>query len=70
MKQAVAHLGNVAAVLGMLLCLVAGLARVAGMFYVVGFEAMTLYTGGMGLMLAACLVKLHLLGGARATKSS
>ncbi len=59
MKQIVEHLGNAAAVLGILLCVVAGVARVVGLYHVVGFEAMTLYVGGMGLMLMACLAKIH-----------
>ena len=53
--------GNGAALFGLLLCLLAGGARVAGVYYLMGFELMTLFTGGMGLMLAACLAKLHLL---------
>ena len=53
--------GNGVALLGVLLCLVAGGARVAGVYYLMGFELMTLFTGGMGLMLGACLAKLHLL---------
>ena len=53
--------GNGAALLGVLICLVAGGARVAGAYYLMGFELMTLFTGGMGLMLMACLAKLHLL---------
>ena len=53
--------GNGAALLGVLVCLVAGGARVAGVYYFMGFELLTLFTGGMGLMLAGCLAKLHLL---------
>ncbi len=62
MEQLLERSGNAAAILGVLLCLGAGLARVAGAYYVMGYEAMTLFTGGMGLMLAACLAKLHALG--------
>lgn len=61
MKQIVERLGNAAAVLGIFLCVVAGVARVVGLYHVVGFEAITLYVGGMGLMLMACLAKLHFL---------
>jgi type IV secretory pathway VirB2 component (pilin) len=61
-KTILERLGNGAAIVGVLLCLMAGLARVAGAFYLGGFELMTLFMGGMALMLAACLAKLHLLG--------
>lgn len=53
--------GSLMGVIGVLLCAIAGGARVAGSFYVLGFEAMTLFIGGLGLMLAACLAKLQLL---------
>jgi hypothetical protein len=51
--------GNIAAVLGMLVCLVAGLFRLSGSYYVFGFEAVTLFTGGIALMVFACLAKLQ-----------
>ena len=51
--------GNVAAALGILICLVAGVARVAGNHYVFGYEAITLFIGGIALMVMACLARLH-----------
>ena len=54
--------GNVAAILGVLLCLAAGLARGLGTPVLMGVEPMTLFIGGMGLMLAGCLAKIHCLG--------
>ena len=62
MKNTIELLGNAAGILGVLLCLVAGLGRMAGYFYLAGFEPMSLYVGGMGFMLGACLAKLHVLG--------
>ena len=59
MKHLLETGGNGAALLGVLVCLVAGGARVAGAYYLMGFELMTLFIGGMGLMLGACLAKLH-----------
>ena len=56
MKKILEHLGNVAASLGVSLC------SVAGYFYFAGFELISLFVGGMGLMLGACLAKLHVLG--------
>ena len=63
-KKKIELLGNAAALIGVVLCLVAGVGRVAGYFYLAGFEPMSLYLGGMGFMLGACLAKLHVLGSA------
>ena len=51
--------GNIAAALGILVCLVAGASRLTGSYYVLGYEAITLFTGGIALMVMACLAKLH-----------
>lgn len=51
--------GNVAASLGILICIVAGVARVGGNHYVFGYEAITLFIGGIALMVMACLARLH-----------
>lgn len=61
MKEILIQLGNIAAILGVLLCAVSALVRVAGYFYLGGFELMSLFVGGMGLMVGACLAKLHVL---------
>ncbi len=60
MRKLIAVAGNIAGVLGLLVCLVSGGARVLGQFYLLGYEAMTLFVGGIGLMVAACLAELHL----------
>jgi len=61
--------GNTAGALGILLCLVAGIARIAGYYYVCGYESITLFTGGTSLMIAACLIKLQqLLAASKAAK--
>ena len=51
--------GNITAILGVLICLVAGASRVFGGFYLLGYEARTLFLGGIALMVMACLVKLQ-----------
>ena len=51
--------GNIAGVLGVLVCAVAGIFRLSGSFYVFGYEAQTLFIGGIALMVMACLAKLH-----------
>ena len=53
--------GNITGWLGILLCLLSGGARITGMFYLAGFQAITLFMGGMALMLASCVLKLETL---------
>lgn len=50
---------KISAVIGTAACLVAGVARVLGHSYVAGFESMTLFIGGMALMLLGVLLKLE-----------
>ncbi len=61
MNQLMTYAGHAAGILGALICLVAGLARVGGGFYVADFEATTLFMVGVGLMVFACMVKLEML---------
>lgn len=53
-------------ILGVLLTTIAGIWRITGHFHLAGFESMTLFVGGMGLMLIGCFAKLHLLSTSRA----
>jgi hypothetical protein len=57
--ELMAKLSNVAAVLGCLLCLVSGISRLAGKYYLAGVGAFSVFLGGMALMLLACLIKLY-----------
>ncbi len=52
---------KIAALTGIAVCLVAGVARLTGAFYIAGFETMTLFDGGVGLMVFSCVAKLHLM---------
>ena len=65
MKQFLNLSGHVAAFLGIVLCLVSGVARMAGSYHTLGFENMTLFMAGTGLMVAACLAKLEKLSMAK-----
>lgn len=65
MLRAIEFVANIAGLAGILLCLVSGLARIVGQYHVAGFEAMTLFVSGVGLMVFACLLKLELLTRAR-----
>jgi len=59
MDNMVGIVGNTAGALGVLVCAVAGVFRLSGSFYVFGYEAQTLFIGGIALMVMACLAKLH-----------
>ena len=51
--------GNTTGILGVLICLAAGVVRLTGNYLVFGFEARALFIAGIALMLMACLAKLH-----------
>ena len=62
MNKAIVSLGNAAAIAGIVLCAVSGAARLAGAYHLGHYQAMTLFTGGMALMMLGALCKLHALG--------
>jgi hypothetical protein len=51
--------GSATGVVGSVICAIAGLTRVAGYYYVLGFQSTTLFTVGMGLMVFSCMLKLE-----------
>lgn len=59
MQKLIQALGNSAAILGIAICLVTGVMRLGGQAVVFGFEAITLFIGGIALMVMACLAKLY-----------
>ena len=59
MYKNLALAGSVAGIVGALICLIAGLARVAGYYYLADYQSTTMFNGGVGLMVFACLVKLE-----------
>jgi hypothetical protein len=50
---------------GALVCIGSVLARIAGNHYMLGIESMTLFNGGIALMVMGCLARLHAGSGAR-----
>jgi len=54
-------IGNVSAIVGVLLAFGSGLARVLGLYLVSGYTTMTLFQVGTGLMVLACLCKLEVM---------
>ena len=59
MQKLIQALGNSAAILGITICLVTGVMRLSGQAVVFGFEAITLFIGGIALMMMDCLAKLY-----------
>ena len=59
MTKLIERAGNVSALLGILICLVSGVSRLMGNWETAGYSTMTLFTLGIGLMVFACLTKLH-----------
>lgn len=53
--------GSIAGLLGAAVCFLAGLARVAGYYYLAGYQSTTIFNVGVGLMVFACLIKLDAL---------
>ncbi len=61
MERTIMLVGNISALVGMLLCGGAGVTRLLGHYLTSGFATMTLFQIGTGLMVLACLCKLEAL---------
>lgn len=61
MNTLMAIIGTVAGIIGILVCLVAGLARLGGFYYLAGFESVTLLNTGVALMVLAILTRVELI---------
>jgi hypothetical protein len=61
MMKLIHSVGDAASVLGIVVCFVAGLARLGGTWSVGGVQIATLFQLGIGLMVLACLAKLQAL---------
>ena len=59
MNKIINNLGLLVGVVGLLICITAGVARVLGHYYISGFEALTLLNAGVAMMVSACMVKLY-----------
>ena len=59
MKKAFEVTGNLGAILGVVVCGVSGALRAIGNFHIGGYEAMTLFNVGVGLMVFALLMKVE-----------
>lgn len=61
MQNSIETIGNIAAVVGILLCGLAGLARLTGSFNLMDFDPITIFIGGVGIMVFAVLAKVEAL---------
>jgi len=52
---------SISAIVGILLCLIAGLSRLMGYYFLAGFEALTLLNLGVALMVLSAPLKLELI---------
>ena len=59
MDKTLGIIGSIVGVIGTLICLSAGLVRMAGGHWFFGYETFTIFIGGIGVMLMACLAKLQ-----------
>ncbi|MEW6984465.1 hypothetical protein AAD001_17590 [Colwelliaceae bacterium 6471] len=59
MDTLIEKLGYFCAIVGFLFCALAGGVRLAGMFSILSFEAITLLQAGIALMVFACMIRLY-----------
>ena len=59
MNKLLELLGNVIGATGIIVCALAGGSRLLGAYHLLGFETVTLFIGGIALMVMACLLKVH-----------
>ena len=62
MENVFRYAWRIGSVLGLLLCLLSGVLRLVEQSLVLDFELITIFDVGVGLMVAAGLAKLHLIG--------
>lgn len=60
MNKLIGISGDVAAAVGTLVCVLSGVARLFGFYSIAGLGTIVLFTVGSGIMIYACLAKLHL----------
>ena len=61
MNKLIGIAGDMAAVVGILLCVLSSAVRLFGTYQIGGLGTMVLFTVGIGIMVFACLAKLHTL---------
>ncbi|MFT4940442.1 MAG: hypothetical protein ACI88A_003497 [Paraglaciecola sp.] len=59
MENLVGKMGYGSAIIGFLLCAVAGVTRLSGNYHVLNFETLTVLQAGTALMVFACVIRLY-----------
>jgi len=59
MEKYIDSSGLILGIVGLLVCALSGVIRLAGSFYFMGFETNTLFQAGTTFMIAACVLKLQ-----------
>jgi len=59
MATLLATTGTISGIIGIALCMVAGLARVSGNFYLLGYGTQSLLVAGIAFITMACFLKLE-----------
>jgi len=61
MNNQIIILANVLAVVGVVVCSIAGVERLLGNYFILGFQSMTLFSGGIAVMVFAVLINVYLI---------
>jgi hypothetical protein len=61
MASLLSNIGSLTGFLGILICLVAGVTRLTGSYYLAGYGLQSLLLAGIGLLLVGCFLKLEAL---------
>ncbi|MBU3070869.1 hypothetical protein KOI40_13665 [Aestuariicella sp. G3-2] len=60
-KKLFITLANLSGICGIVFCGVSGVARAAGSYYLFGYENMTVFNAGIGMMVLCILIKQEIL---------
>jgi hypothetical protein len=59
MDKLIAYGGNLFALAGLCLCLSAVAGRLSGGFVILGFQSVSIFIGGVALIVVSCLLKIE-----------
>ena len=59
MNRIVSNIGLFIGIIGVFICMVGGVARISGFYYMQGLGVSTWFDVGVSLLVAACFIKLY-----------
>ena len=65
LPDTLAWLGRLLGIVGIIVCVIAGLARLIGLYKLSGFPVITLFEGGTAVLVAGCFCLLWVLAARR-----